>query len=405
MFREDLKNYLRAGQPGVWIVTSDEDRTLREISSIAGELGDGYVRAAWSCTSGFIVDGQEPEDADVFTFLEKVASLEEGHIVIAKDFHLQDSANDPQINRATKDALIKCRAKGNHFIILSPITKLPTEWEKLVVVMDHPLPDRSELKDELVHFLATTVCKPSDALKAAEELGWTDIKVIGGDENLDERSNWKFEAYTKAELDNPSHYATFNVSDTEGIVAENTDDERRLQPQLFAKMAEQHLTEEEMRAVADAAAGLTPEEFVTFMALSQIKKGAILTKEIMDRKAEAFRKNQMAEIVANDIDMDQVGGLDLLKDWLGERVKAFGQSARDYGLPQPKGIMLLGVQGCGKSLSAKAIAQLYDLPLIRMDFGRLFSAFLGQTEERTRIAIGLAEAVAPCVLWIDHRST
>jgi len=97
-----------------------------------------------------------------------------------------------------------------------------------------------------------------------------------------------------------------------------------------------------------------------------------------------------------------VGGLEYLKAWLDRRNGAFSDEARTFGLPQPKGLLLLGVQGCGKSLTAKAIASRWRLPLVRLDMGRIFAGFIGSSEENVRKAIRIAEGVAPCVLWIDE---
>ena len=97
-----------------------------------------------------------------------------------------------------------------------------------------------------------------------------------------------------------------------------------------------------------------------------------------------------------------VGGMDILKDWLRKRVRAFSDDARDYGLPEPKGILLMGVQGCGKSLVAKTIASSWRLPLLRMDMSRIFQGYIGSSEQNMRRALKLAESLAPVVLWIDE---
>jgi MoxR-like ATPase len=97
-----------------------------------------------------------------------------------------------------------------------------------------------------------------------------------------------------------------------------------------------------------------------------------------------------------------VGGLEVLKGWLREREGAFTDAARDYGLPPPKGVALIGIPGTGKSLSAKMIAGIWQVPLIRLDIGALFGSLVGQSEANTRRALQLAETVAPCLLWIDE---
>jgi SpoVK/Ycf46/Vps4 family AAA+-type ATPase len=92
----------------------------------------------------------------------------------------------------------------------------------------------------------------------------------------------------------------------------------------------------------------------------------------------------------------------MLKDWLNKRSVAFTDEARAFGLPAPKGILLLGVQGCGKSLCAKAVSSLWQMPLLRFDMGRMFGSFVGSSEENVRRAISVAESVAPAILWVDE---
>jgi len=108
------------------------------------------------------------------------------------------------------------------------------------------------------------------------------------------------------------------------------------------------------------------------------------------------------EYYPTDRSMAEVGGLDQLKDWLERRGRAFGAGARQFGLDAPKGVLLLGVQGCGKSLTAKAIAAAWQFPLLRFDLGKVFGGIVGQSEGNIRTALQVAQALAPCVLWIDE---
>ena len=123
---------------------------------------------------------------------------------------------------------------------------------------------------------------------------------------------------------------------------------------------------------------------------------------VLDEKKQILRKSGLIEYISTDETMGSVGGLEYLKAWLDRRNGAFSDEARTFGLPQPKGLLLLGVQGCGKSLTAKAIASRWRLPLVRLDMGRIFAGFIGSSEENVRKAIRIAEGVAPCVLWIDE---
>ncbi len=119
-------------------------------------------------------------------------------------------------------------------------------------------------------------------------------------------------------------------------------------------------------------------------------------------KQQIIRKSGLLEFYASDEALSTVGGLDTLKEWLRKRVRAFGPEARAFGLPEPKGILLVGVQGCGKSLVAKSVANSWRLPLLRLDVGALFSSLVGSSEQNLRNAIKLAESIAPVVLWVDE---
>jgi SpoVK/Ycf46/Vps4 family AAA+-type ATPase len=133
-----------------------------------------------------------------------------------------------------------------------------------------------------------------------------------------------------------------------------------------------------------------------------VERSCFDAEVILSEKEQIIRKSGILEYFRAQERFADIGGLDALKDWLRKRSSAFTERARDYGLPQPKGIMLLGVQGCGKSLTAKAIASLYGLPLLRLDVGRVFSGIIGSSEARMRRAIQTANSIAPCVLWIDE---
>src|SRR5207249_11730998 len=117
---------------------------------------------------------------------------------------------------------------------------------------------------------------------------------------------------------------------------------------------------------------------------------------------QAVRRSGILEFYEAEEGMDQVGGLELLKAWLMKREQAFTEDARAYGLPEPRGVLLLGVQGCGKSLVAKAVSQAWRMPLLRLDVGRGFGKYIGESEAGIRNAIRTAEAVAPAIPWIDE---
>ncbi|MGE5657527.1 MAG: AAA family ATPase [Actinomycetota bacterium] len=123
---------------------------------------------------------------------------------------------------------------------------------------------------------------------------------------------------------------------------------------------------------------------------------------ILEEKRQTIRQTQILDFYPTHENISDIGGLDNLKEWLLRRGGAFSERARQYGLPHPRGLLLVGIQGTGKSLTAKAIAHHWHLPLLRLDVGRLFAGLVGESESRTRQMIQLAEALAPCVLWIDE---
>ncbi|MDJ0846002.1 AAA family ATPase [Crocosphaera sp.] len=123
---------------------------------------------------------------------------------------------------------------------------------------------------------------------------------------------------------------------------------------------------------------------------------------ILEEKRQSIRQTQILDFYPATEQISDIGGLDNLKDWLLRRGGAFSEKARSYGLPHPRGLLLVGIQGTGKSLTAKAISHHWHLPLLRLDVGRLFGGLVGESESRTRQMTSLAEALAPCVLWIDE---
>lgn len=154
--------------------------------------------------------------------------------------------------------------------------------------------------------------------------------------------------------------------------------------------------------VLKAAQGLTANEAENVFAKSIVEKHGFDVDIVMSEKEQIIRKSGLLEYHRATEAFADVGGMDSLKTWLGCRSLAFSEKAREFGLPQPKGIMLLGVQGCGKSLCCKAVASLWKLPLLRLDVGKIFSGIVGSSEENVRRAISIAESVAPAILWIDE---
>lgn len=154
-----------------------------------------------------------------------------------------------------------------------------------------------------------------------------------------------------------------------------------------------------------AALGLTLQEAENAFALAMVNDGKIDGKDlsvILSEKMQVIKKTGILEFINTDIKISDVGGLENLKSWLNKRNNSWSESAKKYCLPAPKGVLITGVPGCGKSLTAKAMSAAWQLPLLKLDFGKIFSGIVGSSEENMRRAIKTAEAVAPSILWVDE---
>lgn len=154
--------------------------------------------------------------------------------------------------------------------------------------------------------------------------------------------------------------------------------------------------------VLDACRGGTSIEAENWLAESVIQFGDFKPDFIAHRKAETVRKNGILEIIETKTGLADIGGLDVLKAWLGKRKHSFSKAAQEYGLPSIKGCLTVGIPGSGKSLTAKATSNILGVPLLKLDGGKIFGSLVGESERNLRTAIETAEAVAPCVLWVDE---
>jgi hypothetical protein len=189
-------------------------------------------------------------------------------------------------------------------------------------------------------------------------------------------------------------------------------DRRQLEPALDLVVSEARLagnpvalSDADRGAVLRAASGLTFDEAERIFRAAALRPGGLsadAARLVAESKSQVIRKSGVLEYYHQCETAADVGGLGNLQDWFRERFPAFANTARYAGLPVPRGAMLVGVPGCGKSLSARALAGTWGVPLLRLDIGRLFGSIVGTSEANIRLAIQTAEAVSPCVLWIDE---
>lgn len=186
-----------------------------------------------------------------------------------------------------------------------------------------------------------------------------------------------------------------------------TPEEIREVIQQFVREQETSITQESELALTNAFKGLSEFEIQNILQLAYAEHGELTTAQfplIFNQKQQMIKKAGILEMIPFKEGIEDIGGLANLKEWLKRKAKVFStmDQARAFGVDMPKGVLIAGVPGCGKSLSAKATARLFNVPLLRLDMGRLLGKYVGESEANMRRAIELAEAISPCILWIDE---
>jgi SpoVK/Ycf46/Vps4 family AAA+-type ATPase len=320
--RNRIVNYIRAGYPALYLVSSEETRVEAEMLAAARELG--YSLWEWSPTSGYMnaEDGRHISSEDPLTAVTVMSETGENSIALLRDFHLYLESGDPTLIAAVKDELAVAKTRGRVAVVLACRLALPPELSREFVVLDFDLPDAETLGQAL-----DGVCESAG------------LPVPRGDERA---------------------------------------------------------------VVLESAAGMTCAEAENAFALSVVELKTVDAMTVAREKAASLRRDGAVEIIEVRESLEDVGGLDVLKTWLRQRRLAFGERARQYRLPRPKGVLLLGVPGTGKSLTAKAAARVFGRPLLRLDMGAVMGGLVGESEANLRSAIRIAETMAPCLLWIDE---
>lgn len=187
----------------------------------------------------------------------------------------------------------------------------------------------------------------------------------------------------------------------------NSDEIKQIILQFIEENGLEVVNDELINEFALAFKGLTEFEIYNLLALSYADDGKLTRKDlrlIFDQKQQMIKKAGILEMIPLKETIEDIGGLENLKEWFVRKAKVYKNmsTAKKYGVDMPKGVLIAGVPGCGKSLNAKAAANLFEVPLLRLDMGRLMGKYVGESEGNLRKAIALAEAISPCVLWIDE---
>jgi SpoVK/Ycf46/Vps4 family AAA+-type ATPase len=181
--------------------------------------------------------------------------------------------------------------------------------------------------------------------------------------------------------------------------------DRKIKLNTDSRVLTVDLADDALERLAKAALGLTALEAENAFARAMVDDNHLSAGDVeivQQEKGQIVRKSGVLEMITSQVRLTDIGGLANLKNWLTKRSGSWLDEAALYGLPAPKGVLVTGVPGCGKSLTAKAMASAWSLPLLRLDIGRVFGGLVGQSEQNMRTALRTAEAVAPCVMWIDE---
>jgi len=187
----------------------------------------------------------------------------------------------------------------------------------------------------------------------------------------------------------------------------NTEEIREIISEFIEANEVDMIREELLDEMAIAFKGLSQFEIENILALAYADDGELTRRDlalIFEQKQQMIMKSGILEMIPLKESLEDIGGLDNLKKWLTKKAKVLKniEKAQQFGVDVPKGVLIAGVPGCGKSLNAKAAAKLFEIPLLRLDMGRLMGKYVGESEANMRKAIALAEAIAPCVLWVDE---
>jgi len=362
---KEIKYLIRARTPLIYVVTHEEVRFIQEFHKTVAEDSDiRYSLYTWTGYQGLVTFEQREkfrraEDSGDSQFaktqrpdkaLQLISTLrhdksknQKGMAFIMQDLH---TLFTPPIIRQVRDMIDHLSNSNKTLIITSPIVGgkgqgLPSELEKDISLIYYNLPTRRVLR-----------------AVATEYMG--NIHT-----SIQERATEEGEG---------SKYAKMNTD----------------------------YKEDDMIDIASSGQGLTIPEFSNALASSFVRFNRIVPAHILSEKKHIVKKSAILDYIDTDVALEDIGGMDVAKQYLHRYSKSFSDEAKDFGVDTPEGFLLTGVPGTGKSLLAKAVANLWKVPLLRLDIGKVMTGLVGGSEEKMRQAIQAAEAMSPCVLWIDE---
>lgn len=365
--KNQIEVLIRAKYPLLAIETYEERRIVKMLASIAKSQGRECY--CWTLTEGMkntdgeVVGNSKGNPIAALEDIKMAQPTGNGTIYVVKDFH--KFMEEPMTTRMLRDLHIKLKAERKTVFMVCPTIDIPKDLQKAITVLDFPLPAREEMEEILVSSVDQIGLKIQDLKLRIDQLG----------DDIDH------------EIDGAAEEYEFLDGELE-----------RLNP-IYESLQTQ--LEEKKDKLVQALAGLTYDEAENVVAMCVVRHD-LNVATINQEKKQIIKKAGMLEYYEASEDMSNVGGLQNLKTWTKQAVKRFSQEAKDFGLEPPRGILLIGPPGTGKSLSAKAIANTLQVPLLRLDISAISSELYGKSAQNAKYAMNLADATAPCVLWFDE---
>jgi len=364
-----LRHYFNASFPVIFVDTSDVEGAIEECRRITKEIADSGVRrgsngeplnqwfGTWTWTKYLIIDSINPVlDIDGKSLtevrhkllfeqaLEFIRDATEPHTIVFQN--IRGMFSQMKTVQLLIDAADSARQHFCHIVFAGHYFELPIELQNIVQLYEMPLPDRNELID---------LCYDRILLP-----------------NIEQASSFKL----------PDRWEMLDDASLKKSVIE--------------------LNKDYLMNAARAASGLDPIGAENAFALSITMAGRLDPDVITEQKRQIVRKSDVLEFIPLEETMESVGGFDYYQEWLKRRAGSFTDEAKEFGVTPPKGVLFVGPPGTGKSLCAKATAAALQIPLLRFDMSRVFGSLVGQSESRMRNALKVAEAIAPCCLWLDE---
>jgi hypothetical protein len=348
----DLRTLIRSCHPLIVIETVEEERVLALLQSVAAQ--ERMPLFEWSITKGLTRADDGPTlskmTATPLALLQHLNGLTVEAVFWLKDLapHLQDAAVTRQLREVSA---VYGRSRSTCILTGHPIV-LPPDLETIAVRLDLQLPDRTELQSMLHSVLSSLGTRTAPRRPRSTTIAQS---ILG------------------------------SLTET--------------------KPADAGLSAQEREAILRALQGLTLHQARQVITQCVVEDGTLSAddvQKILKRKVQAIKDGGLLEYYPLEDNRFELGGFTNLKSWLERAKVGFTAEAKALNLTPPRGIMLVGVPGCGKSLAAKAIAREWQLPLLKLDAGRLFDKFVGESEKNFRKAIEMAESLSPIVLWIDE---